>query len=96
MRKIYPVVIGLGYVGLPIFLNLQKYFKTIGFDVNNERIHSLKKKYDYNKEFKSSSLKLKKNSVLTDNLNINLEDLPLTLEIAAGVTILILLFTANF
>ena len=69
MRKIYPVVIGLGYVGLPIFLNLQKYFKTIGFDVNNERIHSLKKKYDYNKEFKSSSLKLKKNSVLTDNLN---------------------------
>ena len=69
MRKIFTVVIGLGYVGLPIFLNLQKHFKTTGFDINNKRIHSLKKKYDYNKEFKSSSLKLRKTSVLTDNLN---------------------------
>ena len=40
MRKIFPVVIGLGYVGLPIFLNLQKHFKTTGFDINNKRIHS--------------------------------------------------------
>ena len=34
--------------------------------------------------------------VFTDNLIINLEDLPLDLEIAAGVTVLILLFSANF
>ena len=34
--------------------------------------------------------------VLTDNLIINLDDLPLALEIAAGVTVLILLSSASF
>ena len=34
--------------------------------------------------------------VFTDNLIINLEDLPLTLDIAAGVIVLIFMFTANF
>ena len=34
--------------------------------------------------------------VLTDNLIINLEDLPLTLDIAAGVTVLIFMLRANF
>tara|TARA_B100000161_G_scaffold124043_1_gene87941 strand:+ start:136 stop:333 length:198 start_codon:yes stop_codon:yes gene_type:complete len=33
--------------------------------------------------------------VFTDNLIINLEDLPLTLDITAGVIVLILLFKAN-
>ena len=34
--------------------------------------------------------------VFTDNLIINLEDLPLDLEIAAGVIVLILMSCANF
>ena len=34
--------------------------------------------------------------VFTDNLIINLEDLPLDLEIAAGVIVLIFVFSANF
>ena len=34
--------------------------------------------------------------VFTDNLMINLEDLPLTLEIAAGVIVLTLMSRANF
>ena len=34
--------------------------------------------------------------VLTDNLIINLEDLPLALEIAAGVIVLILMSRASF
>jgi len=34
--------------------------------------------------------------VFTDNLIINLEDLPLDLEIAAGVIVLILMSRANF
>ena len=34
--------------------------------------------------------------VFTDNLIINLEDLPLTLEIAAGVIVLILISRASF
>ena len=34
--------------------------------------------------------------VFTDNLIINLEDLPRTLDIAAGVTVFILMLRANF
>ena len=68
MRKIYPVVIGLGYVGLPIFLNLQENFKTVGFDINKKRIHNLKNKKDYNKEFTHKDLKLKKKSIFTNKL----------------------------
>ena len=34
--------------------------------------------------------------VFTDNLIINFEDLPRTLDIAAGVTVLMLMFRANF
>ena len=36
-------VIGLGYVGLPICLNISKTFNTIGFDINQKRISNLKK-----------------------------------------------------
>ena len=42
--KIIPCIIGLGYVGLPITLNLAKKFFTYGFDINKERIKNLKKK----------------------------------------------------
>ena len=31
-------VIGLGYVGLPIALELAKKFKVIGFDINPKRV----------------------------------------------------------
>ena len=34
--------------------------------------------------------------VLTDNLIISFEDLPFTLDMAAGVTVLILMLRANF
>ena len=34
MNQIIPAVIGLGYVGLPIFLRLNKRFNTLGFDIN--------------------------------------------------------------
>jgi UDP-N-acetyl-D-galactosamine dehydrogenase len=59
-NKIIPAVIGLGYVGLPIFLRLNKNFTTIGFDINKSRIEELSKKKDVNKEFKKNNLVLKK------------------------------------
>tara|TARA_A100000164_G_scaffold367678_1_gene389921 strand:+ start:55 stop:237 length:183 start_codon:yes stop_codon:yes gene_type:complete len=49
--KIIPSVIRLGYAGLPIFLKLQKKFKTISFDNNKSRILNLTKRIDSNKEF---------------------------------------------
>ena len=49
--KIIPCIIGLGYVGLPITLNLAKSFVTYGFDKNRKRIDNLKNKIDVNREF---------------------------------------------
>ena len=41
-KTIFPCVIGLGYVGLPVFTRLNKFYKTVGYDINAERISSLK------------------------------------------------------
>ncbi len=50
--KIKPCIIGLGYVGLPVILNLSKKFDCLGFDIDKKRVAKLKKKIDFNKEFK--------------------------------------------
>ena len=34
-------VIGLGYVGLPLAIELSRYFKVIGFDLNKNRIKKI-------------------------------------------------------
>ena len=44
------VVVGLGYVGLPLALAFGEKFDTLGFDISNERIESLKRKKDINIE----------------------------------------------
>ncbi|MDO5557022.1 MAG: nucleotide sugar dehydrogenase [Clostridia bacterium] len=38
-------IIGLGYVGLPLFLELSKKVNTIGFDIDKDKIIQLKKTY---------------------------------------------------
>ena len=43
-------VIGLGYVGLPIALELAKYFRVIGFDINPKRIEMMREGLDPSKE----------------------------------------------
>jgi UDP-N-acetyl-D-glucosamine/UDP-N-acetyl-D-galactosamine dehydrogenase len=43
-NKIIPAVIGLGYVGLPFFLKIQKKYESVGYDINKKRIDQLKKK----------------------------------------------------
>ena len=60
-------VIGLGYVGLPICIKLAKNYKIVGFDINSERINSLKKGIDLNDEFKKNDLK-KKNLFFSKNI----------------------------
>ena len=77
-NKIIPCIIGLGYVGLPIFMNLSKKFETLGFDINKNRVAELKKSFDRNLEFKSKDLKkinkkffsLKKNQINKANFFI--------------------------
>jgi UDP-N-acetyl-D-glucosamine/UDP-N-acetyl-D-galactosamine dehydrogenase len=55
-----PCIIGLGYVGLPILLNLSKKFRTIGYDTNKIRISDLNKFEDKFNEFKKKDLSNKK------------------------------------
>tara|TARA_Y100001958_G_C21230463_1_gene556148 strand:- start:90 stop:1316 length:1227 start_codon:yes stop_codon:yes gene_type:complete len=66
--NIKPCVIGLGYVGLPLILNLSKKFDCIGFDINKKRIQTLREKKDLNKEFKTKDF-FNKKIYFTDNSN---------------------------
>tara|TARA_Y100000389_G_scaffold205131_1_gene263738 strand:- start:7807 stop:9084 length:1278 start_codon:yes stop_codon:yes gene_type:complete len=61
-------VIGLGYVGLPLALQFQKYFKVVGFDLNKSRISSLKKNIDNTKEVSVKDLKKAKNIKYTSDI----------------------------
>ena len=69
MKKtsIKPCVVGLGYVGLPLFLKLQKKIDTIGYDNNKFRITELIEKKDRNNEFSKKNLILEKKSIFTYN-----------------------------
>jgi UDP-N-acetyl-D-glucosamine/UDP-N-acetyl-D-galactosamine dehydrogenase len=53
-------IIGLGYVGLPILINLSKKFDCIGYDVNTKRINDLSNGKDIFNEFKAKTLLNKK------------------------------------
>jgi len=50
-------VIGLGYVGLPLAVEFGKKMKTIGFDINLDRIHELRKGHDRTLEVDEANLK---------------------------------------
>jgi UDP-N-acetyl-D-galactosamine dehydrogenase len=50
-------VIGLGYVGLPVALELAKKMKVIGYDIKPDRIASMKKGIDPNKEISPGAFK---------------------------------------
>ncbi len=48
-------VIGLGYVGLPLALEMARYYSVVGFDINPNRIEMMKKGIDPSKELDSKS-----------------------------------------
>jgi UDP-N-acetyl-D-galactosamine dehydrogenase len=50
-------VVGMGYVGLPLAVELGKKYVTIGFDINQQRIKELKTGKDRTLEINSSELK---------------------------------------
>lgn len=67
--KIKICIIGLGYVGLPVFLKLSSKFDTIGYDINKKRIQELRRGLDRNLEFSKKILKPKKKLKFTDKIN---------------------------
>lgn len=50
-------IIGLGYVGLPLAVELAKKYRVIGFDINNKRINELNQGNDFTLEVDSTELK---------------------------------------
>ena len=57
MRKNNIGIVGLGYVGLPLAVNLSKYFNVFGFDISKERLKNLKQNLDTNYELSKQELK---------------------------------------
>jgi UDP-N-acetyl-D-galactosamine dehydrogenase len=51
-------IIGLGYVGLPLAVEFGKIIDVVGFDINKERIHELKKGFDRTREVDKTELNL--------------------------------------
>jgi UDP-N-acetyl-D-galactosamine dehydrogenase len=56
MYKPNVCVVGLGYVGLPLAVELSKYFPVVGFDINTTRISILKSGRDPNGEVEDECL----------------------------------------
>tara|TARA_Y100000591_G_scaffold333374_1_gene376675 strand:- start:245 stop:1450 length:1206 start_codon:yes stop_codon:yes gene_type:complete len=65
--KFRPAVIGLGYVGLPILLNLEKKYFSLGFDISKERVNNLNRGNDIFGEFEKKKL-IKKNLKFSHNI----------------------------
>ena len=57
------VVIGVGYVGLPLAIHMAKHFKVIAFDVRKERIEQLKDKFDANNEITKAEFEEVENNI---------------------------------
>ncbi len=62
-------IIGLGYVGLPLAVEFGKKFKTIGFDINENRIKELLNGFDRTREVDEVSLKMSSNLNFTTSLS---------------------------
>ena len=65
-KKTDIAVLGLGYVGLPLALELSRYFKVLGFDTNKLRINELNKRIDTTNEV-SKNIYFKKSNILFTN-----------------------------
>ncbi|OIR12197.1 UDP-N-acetyl-D-glucosamine 6-dehydrogenase [mine drainage metagenome] len=50
-------IVGLGYVGLPLACLFAKKYEVVGFDINSQKIGSLKKNIDHTNELDADALK---------------------------------------
>jgi UDP-N-acetyl-D-galactosamine dehydrogenase len=68
-KKTKIAVVGLGYVGLPLFIEMSKKFDVIGYDKNKRKIFDLSKLKDETGELTKSQIQYLKNTKVTHNLN---------------------------
>ena len=66
-------IVGLGYVGLPLAVEFGKYFDTVGFDIDTERVEELKAFQDRTLEVLSEEIKSSKNLSFSHDLS-NIKD----------------------
>ena len=64
------VIVGLGYVGLPLAIEFSKKFKVVGFDINSERISELTENYDRTNEVSKDILNTSSNILFTSDVNL--------------------------
>ena len=62
-------VVGLGYVGAPLWHALSQHFPTVGYDLNSSRVEELNRGVDTTGELSESSLISSKSLFATDNLS---------------------------
>ena len=67
-KKPIIAIIGLGYVGLPLAIEFEKYYQTIGFDINIERINELQGGEDHTLEVSREELKTAQNIIYSADL----------------------------
>ncbi len=54
-KKVAISVIGLGYVGLPLALELAKKFRVIGFDISDSRVEMMRNRQDPSEELEAAA-----------------------------------------
>lgn len=59
-KEIKISIVGMGYVGLPLFMNFFKKFHTIGFDINRSKITQLRNGIDPTLQYSKKQLKFVK------------------------------------
>ena len=73
-------VIGLGYVGLPLAVELAKKYKVTGFDLNKKRVTELKKAVDRTNEISNKKLLRQKNDISNSEIFIISVPTPINIE----------------
>ena len=68
-NKIKIAVIGLGYVGLPLAIELGKKYLTVGYDINKKRISELKKNIDSSEQLSSNQIRKSKKIKFSSKIN---------------------------
>ena len=69
LEKVKIAVIGQGYVGLPLAIELGKKYPTLGFDINLARIDDLKKGIDHTNEATTEQLSSARQLTFSANIN---------------------------
>ncbi|MBF0326126.1 nucleotide sugar dehydrogenase [Magnetospirillum moscoviense] len=68
------VVIGLGYVGLPLAVGIARHFPTIGFDISTDRVKELKSGHDRTGEIEADRLRASTIHLTADQAEIKGKD----------------------